>query len=599
MTGLRTQPGRRFSGVAVAATVLIVAQIVVRAWAASRGGFYWDDLILIGRAGDHPILSWDYLGDSHDGHVMPAAYLFAGLSTLIAPTQWWLPAVTLVVLQAIASAAVWRMIRILAPHAQIGALAALAFYLFTPMTLPAYEWWAAGLNSLPMQAATAIVVGNTVLLIRDPERSPASRRRLVAGAVLAFVVGLLFFEKSLFILPIAAVAALLAARGLPDRGRTRGLWWWLGGIFVAWAAVVGVVSDASLHGSLGQTAKLVWKSIADAVVPSTVGGPWNWGRWLPAPPTGDPALWMQLLGWALIIGVVGATVYLRRGTAPIWLAAAVYVVGAQAVVMWIRSSGQTALELGQTMRYLPDAAVVITIALALVAAAGPRGAHEAGPARAAARAPRWAVAAGVAVLVLSSLIGASRFLDSWRESPTPAYIATARDSLREHPDAVMFDQSVPLEVLSPMVYPDNQVSRIFGRLHGRSAFGDQTEKLSVLDDRGALVPGGVSPARTVEASDGACDRPTVDGPAELKLSAPVIDWEWTVGLSYCATKEGQVAVSLGGPERTVTVHRGLHPLYFQLSGTGGVLRIRPVTEGLALHTGEGRVGEPIVAAYAP
>ena len=81
---------------AVAAT-LVVAQLIVRSWIVARGDFYWDDLILIGRASSAPILSWDLLGEPHDGHFMPGAFLVAGLTTLVAPLQWWLPAATLVI----------------------------------------------------------------------------------------------------------------------------------------------------------------------------------------------------------------------------------------------------------------------------------------------------------------------------------------------------------------------------------------------------------------------------------------------------------------------------------------------------------------------
>lgn len=91
------------------------------------------------------------------------------------------------------------------------ALAALAFYLFVPMTVTSFVWWAAGLGTLPFQAALAWVVGSTVVLVRDEPTGPR-RTRLVVGAVAAFVVGLLFFEKSLVILPVALVVALLAVR---------------------------------------------------------------------------------------------------------------------------------------------------------------------------------------------------------------------------------------------------------------------------------------------------------------------------------------------------------------------------------------------------
>ena len=58
----RSLAGRIGSLTVVAAIVLIVAHLVVRAWLVATGNFYWDDLILIGRASTVPIWSWDYLG---------------------------------------------------------------------------------------------------------------------------------------------------------------------------------------------------------------------------------------------------------------------------------------------------------------------------------------------------------------------------------------------------------------------------------------------------------------------------------------------------------------------------------------------------------
>src|SRR5258705_12261533 len=84
--------------VARTAAALIAVQLVVRAVLAFRGYFYWDDLILTGRAGTQGLLSPTYLFDDHDGHVMPGAFLVAGGITRLAPLNWVGPAIKLVVL---------------------------------------------------------------------------------------------------------------------------------------------------------------------------------------------------------------------------------------------------------------------------------------------------------------------------------------------------------------------------------------------------------------------------------------------------------------------------------------------------------------------
>ncbi|WP_026918775.1 hypothetical protein [Gordonia shandongensis] len=598
-------------GIGPIALALIAAQLVVRGVLVATGDFYWDDLILIGQASSQPILSWDFLGHDHDGHFMPAAYLLVGVSTLIAPVQWWLPAATLVVMQAVASLAVWRMIRIIAPRARGQALAALAFYLFVPMTVSSFAWWAAGINTLPMQAAMAFVVGNAVLLTRDS----TDRRRslgLTVASIAAFVVALAFFEKSLFIVPVAMVAAVLAVRleRRPRWGevldyrnsaltlavtRARSLWLGLGGVFVAWTALYLVVGSptAGTH-SVSQTAKLVWRSINEAIVPALAGAPWYWERWDPSPPTGLPEAWMIVAGWIVLAALIGMTCVLKRGVIGIWVCALLYAVGAQVPVMWNRSGDNTALELAQTMRYLPDTALVLTIAFALIAAA-PRnvGAHAVVPDGDAVAARRSAVALSLSGVLLgvSAMISTMAFSASWRDGPTPDYLANAKESMAEMDGKVMFDQQLPLEVLLPVAYPNNQISHVFGRLRQRPEFTGSTDQLVILDDEGRLAPGAVTEARTFDGTRGTCARPDVDGPTEVPLSGPLIGWKWTFAVSYCADRDGEIEVRLdGGDPVRVRVRSGLHPVYFQADGHGAALHVRPVTPGLRLHVGSGRVG---------
>lgn len=609
--------------------MLIVTQLVLRGWLALTGNFYWDDLILIGRASSHAILSWDYLGHSHDGHFMPGAFLVAGITTVIAPVQWLPPAITLIILQALASWCVWRLVRVLAgPAAGVGALAALAFYLFSPMTVPAFAWWAAALNSLPMQAAMAWIVADAVVLARSGGRV-AGARAIVIRSSIVFVVALTFFEKSLFILPVAFVAAVLACRrpahpddappdtdpagtDVVDSALTRAfvgarrLWAALGVIFAAWALLYFSVSDATAgQHSMTQTFRLVWRSVNEAVVPSFVGGPWAWDRWVPSPPMGFPPVWMIVAGWVALAVAVGWAVVRRRGSVPVIVCAGLYVVAAQIPVMWNRSSANTALELAQTMRYLPDAALVITIAIAFIVAA-PRTSERARQADrddptgddAAQRAVTVAVLVGVLVIVSASISLVS-FSRSWRDDPTGDYLANAKRSLAAHRDHPMFDQSLPLEVLLPVAYPDNQISHTFGRVRDRPEFASSTDRLNVLDTTGAMVPGAVTAARGIPAGRGACDRPEVTGPTRLRLDGPLIQWRWTIALGYCANKDGRISMALdGGAPLAVPVRAGLHVVYVQLGGHGTAVALTTLTPGLAVHTGDGRVGEVVDARLA-
>ncbi len=189
------------------AAALIVVQLVVRAVLAFGGYFYWDDLILIGKAGTHDLLSPSYLFDDHDGHVMPGAFLVAGAIIRLAPLDWTGPAVSLVVLQLLASLALLRALYVILGWRPV-LLIPLTFALFTPLAVPGFAWWAAALNSLPMLAALAWVCADAILLVRT-----GNQRYAVTG-VLVYLGGLLFFEKAAVIPFVAfAVAALLCHVG--------------------------------------------------------------------------------------------------------------------------------------------------------------------------------------------------------------------------------------------------------------------------------------------------------------------------------------------------------------------------------------------------
>ena len=80
---------------------------------AFGGYFYWDDLILIGKAGTQGLLSPSYLFDDHDGHLMPAAFLVAGAIIRLAPLDWTGPAISLLLLQLLASLALLRALYVI------------------------------------------------------------------------------------------------------------------------------------------------------------------------------------------------------------------------------------------------------------------------------------------------------------------------------------------------------------------------------------------------------------------------------------------------------------------------------------------------------
>lgn len=573
-------------------------QLAVRAALAFGGYFYWDDLILIGKAGTHNLLAPSYLFHDHDGHVMPAAFLLAGTIIRLAPLDWTWPAVSLVALQLLASLALLRAL-----HAILGwrpvLLIPLTFALFTPLGVPGFAWWAAALNSLPMLAALAWVCADAVLLVRT-----GNRRYAVTG-VLVYFGGLLFFEKAAVIPFVAfAVAALLRhVTGDGGLGSALAAVWragarlWVAALALTAAWVVlylGVVNQQRWSSDLSMTGRLLARSITHGIVPGLAGGPWHWDRWAPASPWATPPASVMALGWLVLGGALAVSLARKRRIGPVWATAAGYAVACQVPIYLMRSSKQTALELAQTLRYFPDLVVVLAL-LAAVALCAPN--RPAGPGWLDASRKRAAVTAGLAALfAVSSLYSTATFLTSWRDNPAQPYLRNAQASLaaaHAASDAPLLDQEVDPLVLQRVAAPENLASHMFALLRDRPEFAPATTQLRMLDSSGHLIKARVTWVRTIAPGPmprcGYFAQP--DKPARLALDGPLLPADWTVELNYLANSDGSMTLSMTqGPEVKVPVHPGLNRVFARLPGAGDAITVRANTAALALCIASGPVG---------
>ena len=584
----------RVPPVAAAAVGLIGLQLAVRAVLAFGGYFYWDDLILVGRAGTQPILSAAYLLTDHDGHVMPAAFLLGGIITRAAPLVWGWPALSLVVLQALASLSLLRVLQIILGWRPV-LLVPLCFALFTPLGVPAFAWWAAGLNSLPMLAAMAWVCGDAILLVRTGDR------RHGVSAVLVYLGGLLFFEKSAVIPVVAfAVTALLChVRGEPSAVRTvwargRRLWVPAGVLTAMWSLLyVAVVDQRRWSWNLSMTWDLLRRSVTHGIVPGLAGGPWDWQRWAPASPWAVPPTAAMALGWAVLAAAVAVSVLRKQRIAAVWLVAVGYALACQVPIYLMRSSAFTALELAQTLRYLPDLVVVLAM-LAAVGLCAPNRPEsrwlDTSPARSAAAA---VVAIG---FLASSLLSTRTFLTSWQDNPTKAYLQNAIRGLAEaralSPSA-MLDQEVDPLILQRVVGPENLASHMFALISDRPEFSRFTDRLRMLDNTGHVVDAQVTWTRRIVPGPrpqcGYFAQP--DTPVLMPLDGPLLPAEWTAEINYLANTEGTMLISLPvGPETKVAVKPGLNRVFVRLSGAGDVITVKATTAALALCLASGPVG---------
>ncbi|MEN3321897.1 MAG: hypothetical protein V7643_5299 [Mycobacterium sp.] len=579
--------------VARTASVLIAVQLVVRAVLAFRGYFYWDDLILTGRAGTQGLLSPAYLFDDHDGHVMPAAFLVAGGITRLAPLNWIGPAISLVVMQLVASLALLRALHVVLGWRPV-LLLPLTFALFTPLSVPAFAWWAAALNSLPMLAALAWVCADAVLLVRT-----GSQRYAVTG-LLVYFGGLLFFEKAAVIpfvvFTIAALYAHVTSSGSVIDVWRRGVRLWLSALAVtaAWIAVYLVVVDQKRWSfDVAMTWDLLSRSVTHGIVPGLVGGPWDWQRWAPASPWATPPVAVMVLGWVALAAVVIVSLLRKQRIAPVWLVAVGYAVACQIPIYLMRSSRFTALELAQTLRYLPDLVVVLALLLAVGLCAPNR---EGSTWLDATRTRTVVMVCCTGVFVVSSLYSTATFLSSWRDNPAQSYLQNARAGLaaaHAASSAPLLDQEVDPLVLQRVAAPENLASHMFALLRDRPEFAGTTTDLRMLDVSGHVVDARVTWVRSIVPGPapqcGYLVQP--DFPVSMRLDGPLLPADWTTEINYLANSDGSMTMSLSeGTETKVPVRPGLNRVFVRLAGAGDAIKVRANTAALSVCIAAGPVG---------
>lgn len=592
-------PGRRvrvsgsgsvLNRVAGAAFGLIAVHLAVRAVLAFGGYFYWDDLILIGRAGTQGLLSPSFLFDDHDGHVMPAAFLLSGMITRAAPWSWVLPALSLVVLQLLASLALLRALHVILGWRPV-LLLPLTLALFTPLTVPGFAWWAAALNSLPMVAALAWVCADAVLLVRT------GRQRYAATALAVYVGGLLFFEKAAVIPFVAFAVASLLAYVTGDRAAVvtvwrRGirLWAVAPAVTAAWVGVYLLVVDQKRWSfDLAMTWDLLARSVTHGIVPGLVGGPWDWQRWAPASPWATPPVAVMVLGWVALAVVVAVSFVRKQRVGAVWAVAVGYAAACQVPIYLMRSSRFTALELAQTLRYLPDLVVV----LALLMAVGFCAPNRAGARWLDASCGRTAVVGvALAAFVASSLYSTVTFHRIWRDSPVPAYVANARAGLAEV-DEPMLDQEVDPLILQRVAGPENLASHMFALLGDRPEFASSTTELRTLDRSGRVVDALVTWVRAIVPGPapqcGYLVQP--DFPVRMPLDGPLLPADWTAEINYLANSDGSLLMALSeGPEVKVPVRPGLNRVFVRLPGAGDAITVSASTAALSVCISPGPVG---------
>jgi hypothetical protein len=591
----------------VVACALIVAQLGVR-WALLADSYFrLDDFEFVARAAEQRP-GWGYLMRSHGGQLMPGGFALAWVLTRLSAYDWGITAGVTLLMQAAASLAVLRMLKVLFGF-RPAILAPLAVYLFTPMTLTSTAWWAAALNSLPLQIAIGMAVGAHVTYIRTGEFRYAWR---TAGWI---VFGLAFFVKAAvlpFLLLAVTSAFLLGSEGAWPRTliatlrRHRRAWALYGGMLAGYAVVFTVQLANTSHTNVGAPGGDAISDFASAWLGKTapvtmVGGP---GRWFPGT-YGDyavaaPRQAMILVAWAVVIAVVALTVWFRRRAWRAWpILLGWLVVADMAPVVLGRMPALAGNIYGIETRYLADAAPVLALCLALacIPLIGERYPY---------RRPLpvgWLHPSTIGVLVVGymcvALWSTFAYMDKTSSKPARDYMGNARATLAIAPsDAVVFNRGVPPFLTWQGPGPYSQSSHVLAPLARpdmRAAIRrpQAAEKPFIFNNKGRLVPATVVGTRA--GLPGQC-WPLVQGGYTIPAAPPPNSNAQVVELSYLSGVSGRIRVSYGGAATEVPLRTGLRRVYIPIQGRGPNVVITPENAMPGLCLGGVTVGTPIPSA---
>ncbi|MBV7295025.1 hypothetical protein KRX51_03720 [Corynebacterium sp. TAE3-ERU12] len=587
--------------------VAIAIQTVGHIWVLSGRTFYWDDFIIVGSAVEHSMFSPSFWWQPHDGHLAPLAFFLQAAVNAIAPWQWWLPAVIMTLAQIGVGLVAARTIHAIAGRSWQG-LIALAFITWTPLVLPGGTWWSAAVNSLPMQLVLFYWVRAAVVFSLRSERQISVAKAAQASGLL--IIALLFFEKSLAIVPVSAAMAVSVAymerrslAGMFNRGRRL----WIPGtiITLVWAVIYGIVAADDARKASGEPRMELVLNGLGQVLAAQAGGPWRWERWAPGQAWADaPA---ALISTGAILVLLGAAVAMHRDWRA-WLPlsfATTYLFAVLIAMTWVRSGEGTANELAKTLHYYGDVAMVTGLGLA--AAWSDR--VNPLPKRS-----RYLVLALGAALAASSLVSVHAYRTAWADDVVPSWLATTKKSLADAaPNTPVLNQPVPLEVLLPVVRPMNTYHYVFDDLRDRPPFERYTDRPQMFDASGALIAAEVSAVGTMERGGvpNCGSQMVIEADGTGTMDVPISDivqiGDWVVEFNATASEPMQVRVAMPNPYQTVAqtyegsavvpVGTDLKRQWVAVGGGGNIVRVvvRDATPGATLCVGAGGVG-PLVPA---
>lgn len=594
--------------VVAAGILLVVAQVGVRAWASFGSWFLGDDYNLMSRLYQAP-LTMTELFTPHDSQLMPGGIFFAWVMSNVGPHNWTVGAAILVCWQAAASLACLLML-VTVFGRRWAILPLLLVYLASPLTLTSYMWWASAINQVPLQTAFFLTVAAAVRYFRT--RRPV----WLALTLAAVLLGLLFYVKAVLFLPVVIGLAFLffgpehrsSTPGPQERLRlvvrsARGtlrlfapLWTALVAMGVGYAALYISKVSNPLEGY-----DLAWAALADnffriSLGPSLIGGPWRW--WNPIAPQGlvDPPSWAVTATW--IVAALATYRLWLLGTAR-WRA--LLILAGYLLAIFVLLGTGRAVIIGDVsaleLRYLADATPVAVLCLGLLLLEV-RTPHDSPMSLTTSQltAPRVLVSVLVgAVLIAGAGLSTVRYVALWHDDyDAKVYTRNVAAGARLH-DLRVVEAWVPIDVVSPLRFPDNYVSRVFRQFSNIRALTAGND-LAILDQTGIAKPADVAGSRSsLRGSVARCGYKVTTREKTIGLrpraTEEPLESTWWVAVDYIATGDAIARVELGDLSGDYQVLQGLHRLLVRGEGSVSDATLAVKGAGVTLCVDQVRVGK--------
>jgi len=562
--------------------------LVIRGTVMLNGYLYADDFAFRYWA-DTSGLTPEYVFRSYYGHVQPFGHLAQWFLQAAFPGSFTALMLWTLLMQVVTFALLWRIVLRLTGSD----LAAFLAFLVPAFSMFGFEtgvWWCEITETVPYGLFMMISIWALVRALQ----ADAGRWWLWSG--LAFVAAMMSISKGavgllvLFMIVAALPVGVPRRRGIIRAFRLAPLYWLvLAGLTVAYAVFLRVHAPISRapDWDLGRAVAYARDLFLLNIVNASAGGPWQWfsaqgETWNGVLVIPEHSVFLRVVAVVLLIAAI-VLVRLFRPTLFAYLMWLVFYAGLITLIAAYGRGGAVVASSGY--RYTFDFWIPLAF-FAGVLFYPVRGEADPFSARAHRFAQRWAprgvnrqaVAALAAALFLtSSLISAVEPSLRWINSQTKDYVFSARDSMSDIqqnaeflPQKTMTDLIHPILMLpfasTEVVFSPDPVFRPFTAYSTDGLFG--------------FAPDGKAEQQYVAGilsqPDGVCGYQVTTAPVSIPMSQQVPQWSFVAQVSYLASADTTVEMTVGPQTHTVPIRQGMHNVFFQVDG--------PVAEVTVLGT---------------